>query len=58
MTTRCYLYQDQRSTRSLVGKEVKLEKKGAWGLKSIFTIRHMSEIDSVEDYEFIATEWN
>ena len=39
-------------------KEVELEKNGEWGPKSIFTIRHMSEIESVEDYELIATEWN
>ena len=37
-------------------KEDELEKNGARGPKSIFTIRHMSEIESVEDYELIATE--
>ena len=39
-------------------EEVELEKNGAWGPKSIFMIRHISEIKSVEDYELIATEWN
>jgi hypothetical protein len=39
-------------------KEVELEKNGAWGPKSVFTIRHMSDIENVEDYELIATEWN
>ena len=39
-------------------QEVELGKNGAWGPKSFFTIRHMSEIESVEDYELIATEWN
>ena len=32
-------------------KEVELEKNGAWRPKSIFTIRLMSEIESVEDYK-------
>ena len=39
-------------------KEVELEKNGAWGPKSVFTIRHMSDIENVEGYELIATEWN